>query len=93
MQAIAGCAAGERIGGQSKYAPLSKQHQPAPANDAHRGGEAGAALEPQLEGACAALERDKIRNRATCAVARKLVAYLMAVDKSGKPYEDRTPEG
>jgi transposase len=29
------------------------------------------------------------RNRATLAVARKLVAYLMAVDKSGKPFEAR----
>jgi transposase len=31
------------------------------------------------------------RNRATLAVARKLVAYLLAVDKSGKPFEVRTP--
>jgi transposase len=29
------------------------------------------------------------RNRATLAVARKLVAYLLAVDKSGKPFEIR----
>jgi transposase len=29
------------------------------------------------------------KNRATLAVARKLVAYLLAVDKSGKPFEDR----
>jgi hypothetical protein len=29
------------------------------------------------------------RNRATLAVARKLVAYLMAVDKSGKPFQPR----
>jgi transposase len=29
------------------------------------------------------------RNRATLAVARKLVAYLLAVDKSGKPFEVR----
>ena len=29
------------------------------------------------------------RNRATLAVARKLVAYLMAVDKSGKPFQLR----
>jgi transposase len=28
-------------------------------------------------------------NQATLAVARKLVAYLMAVDKSGKPFEMR----
>jgi transposase len=30
-------------------------------------------------------------NQATLAVARKLVAYLLAVDKSGKPFEIRTP--
>jgi transposase len=30
-------------------------------------------------------------NRATLAVARKLVAYLLAVDKSGKPFQIRTP--
>src|SRR5215471_1102920 len=29
------------------------------------------------------------RNRATLAVARKLVAYLLAVDKSGKPFAMR----
>jgi transposase len=31
------------------------------------------------------------RNRATLEVARKLVAYLLAVDKTGKPFEIRTP--
>jgi transposase len=31
------------------------------------------------------------RNRATLEVARKLVAYLLAVDKSGKPFQVRTP--
>ncbi len=30
-------------------------------------------------------------NRATLQVARKLVAYLMAVDKSGQPFQLRTP--
>ncbi len=29
------------------------------------------------------------RNRATLAVARKLVAYLLAVDKSGQPFQIR----
>jgi len=33
------------------------------------------------------------RNRATLAVARKLVAYLMAVDKSGKPFQVRASAG
>jgi hypothetical protein len=32
------------------------------------------------------LERGN-RNRATLAVARKLVAYLLAVDKSGQPFQ------
>jgi transposase len=32
------------------------------------------------------------RNRATLAVARKLVAYLMAVDKSGQPFQMRDQE-
>jgi len=31
------------------------------------------------------------RNRATLQVARKLVAYLMAVDKSGQSFQLRTP--
>ena len=30
-------------------------------------------------------------NRATLAVARKLVAYLLAVDKSGQPFQPRNP--
>jgi len=32
------------------------------------------------------------RNRATPAVARKLVAYLLAVDKSGQPFQPRSAE-
>ena len=31
------------------------------------------------------------RNRATLAVARKLVAYLLAVDKSGQPFQVHSP--
>jgi len=30
-------------------------------------------------------------NRATLQVARKLVAYLLAVDKNGQPFQVRTP--
>ena len=32
------------------------------------------------------------RNRATLAVARKLVAYLLAVDRSGQPFQMRVPD-
>ena len=38
------------------------------------------------------LERGN-RNRATMAVARKLVAYLLAVDKSGQPFQVRGTPG
>ncbi len=31
------------------------------------------------------------KNRATLAVARKLVAYMMAVDRSCKNFQERTP--
>lgn len=47
---------------------------------------------PQL---AAVYQREKDRghcNRATLAVARKLVAYLLAVDKAGKAFEVRTAE-
>ena len=33
------------------------------------------------------LEKENSRNRATCAVARKMVAYLMSVDRSSRPFE------
>jgi transposase len=54
-----------------------------------------AKLAPQWNPQLAALhEREMGRghhNRATLLVARKLVAYLLAVDKSGKPFQIRTP--
>ena len=37
------------------------------------------------------LGRGGHKNRATLEVARKLVAYLLAVDKSGQPFEPRIP--
>jgi transposase len=46
---------------------------------------------PQLEAVHAREVERGNRNRATLAVARKLVAYLLAVDKSGQPFQPRTP--
>ena len=37
-----------------------------------------------------AIAQGASRNRATLEVARKLVAYLLAVDKSGQPFEVRS---
>ena len=55
-----------------------------------------AKLAPRWNPQLAELHQEEIksgrhRNRATLEVARKLVAYLLAVDKSGKPFEIRTP--
>jgi len=54
-----------------------------------------AKLAPRWNPQLAALHERELqrghRNRATLEVARKLVAYLLAVDKSGKPFEVRVP--
>ncbi len=87
------CSGQHESAGKSKYAPLSKQRNPHLQTMLIEAAKLAPRWNPQLKKVhAAALEQDKNRNRATCAVARKLVAYLMAVDKSGKPFEDRTPE-
>ena len=54
-----------------------------------------AKLAPRWNAQLAALHARELerghRNRATLAVARKLVAYLLAVDKSGHPFQVRAP--
>lgn len=56
-----------------------------------------AKLAPRFNPQLAAVHQRELqrgnRNRATLAVARKLVAYLMAVDKSGKPFQLRASVG
>jgi len=56
-----------------------------------------AKLAPRLGPDLAAIHDREVergnKNRATLAVARKLVAYLLAVDKSGKPFEPRREPG
>jgi transposase len=46
---------------------------------------------PQLAALHAHASRRGHANRATLQVARKLVAYLLAVDKSGQPFQVHTP--
>jgi transposase len=46
---------------------------------------------PQLAALHAQQRERGHANRATLQVARKLVAYLLAVDKSGQPFQVRTP--
>jgi len=79
------------IGRQTKAGADLETAQRALANSAGGGGEGSAAVEPAIgSGPRREVQRGH-RNRATLEVARKLVAYLLAVDKSGKPFEIRTP--
>lgn len=83
------CSAQDSSAGQDRRGPLSKQRNK---HLQHILIEA-AKLAPRHNGALAqvherALKRGN-RNRATVAVARKLVAYLMAVDRGQQAYEPR----
>lgn len=81
------CSAQHESGGKERRAPLSKERNPylqsilievaklAPSKYLHLGNVHQAAL-----------DRGYNRNRATLAVARKMAAYLLSVDKSGNPF-------
>jgi hypothetical protein len=58
---------------------------------ADRSGQAGAAMEPAVGHTACQRIRTGPSHRATLQVARKLVAYLLAVDKSGQPFRILTP--
>jgi len=85
------CSGRNESAGKSKRAPLSKQRNPHLQSILIEAAKLAPHHNAQLaQMHSAALERGYNRNRATCAVARKLVAYLMAVDKSGQDYEARS---
>jgi transposase len=82
------CSGRNESAGKNKRAPLSKQRNPHLQTILIEASKLAPRYNTQLEQVhAAALERGYNRNRATCAVARKLVAYLMAVDKSGEEYK------
>jgi transposase len=83
------CSAQRSSAGHEQRGPLSKQrnkHLPVMLIEA-------AHLAPRFNPELARVyERERARgngNRATLAVARKLVAYLLAVDRSGQPFQAR----
>ncbi len=85
------CSGRNESAGKNKRAPLSKQRNPHLQSILIEAAKLAPRWNAQLAKTHAdALERGYNRNRATCAVARKLVAFLMAVDKSGQVYEDRS---
>ena len=76
---------------KQKRGPISKQRNPHLQTVLIE----AAKLAPRWNRGLAELHEQELkrghRNRATLEVARKLVAYLLAVDKSGKPFEVRNP--
>jgi transposase len=83
------CSAQNSSAGMDYRGPLSKQRNKHLQTILIEAAKLAPRWNPQL---ALVYERESARgndNRATLAVARKLVAYLMAVDKSGKPFEAR----
>lgn len=84
------CSGRNESGGKNKRAPLSKQRNPHLQTILIEAAKLAPRWNTQLAQVhAAALERGYNRNRATLAVARKLVAYLRAVDTSGRDYDAR----
>jgi transposase len=76
--------------GKQQRSPISKQRNAWLQTALIEAAKLAPRWNPQLAAVHArALERGH-RNRATLQVARKLVAYLLAVDKSGQPFQLRT---
>jgi transposase len=76
--------------GKQQHMPLSKQRNAWLQSTLIEAAKVAPLWNPQLA-AVHAQELDRgHRNRATLAVARKMVAYLLAVDKSGQPFQLRS---
>ena len=91
-QAVSYCgltSAQHNSAGKEQRGPISKQRNPHLQTILIEAAKLAPRYNPQL----AAVHQRELqrgnRNRATLAVARKLVAYLMAVDKSGQPFQMR----
>lgn len=85
------CSGQNQSAGKSKNGPLSKQRNPHLQTVLIEASKLAPRWNAQLKQVHThALASDPRRNRATCAVARKLVSFLMAVDKSGEAYKDHS---
>ncbi len=84
------CAAQRESAGKTQRTPLSKQRNKHLQTVLIEAAKLAPRYNPELQ---AVHERELLRgsrNRATLAVARKLAAYLLAVDRGGKPFAPRT---
>ena len=89
------CSGGNESAGKNKRAPLSKQRNPHLQCILIEAAKLAPRWNPQLKALHerAVSELGYNRNRATLAVARKMVCYLMAVDKSKKDFVLMTDAG
>lgn len=86
------CSAQHESAGKQWRAPLSKERNPHLQRVLIEAAKLAPSKLDRLERVhAAAIQRGYNSNRATLAVARKLVAYLMAVDKSGNPFTSLEP--
>lgn len=76
-------------GGSSKRMPISKQRNKHLQTVLIEAAKIAPRWNANLAAVCEREQGRGNRNRATLAVARKMVAYLLAVDKSGKPFQAR----
>ena len=82
------CSGQNESAGKNKRGPLSKQRNAHLQTMLIEAAKLAPRWNAQLARVHAeSLEKENSRNRATCAVARKMVAYLMSVDKSSRPFE------
>ena len=77
--------------GKEQRGPISKQRNAHLQTTLIEAAKLAPRWNPQLAAVHAREVERGHRNRATLAVARKLVAYLLAVDKSEKPFQQRSP--
>ena len=77
---------------KAQRGPISKQRNPWLQTVLIEAAKLAPQWNPQLKAVQEKESQKGHANRTTLEVARKLVAYLMAVDKSGKPFQLRTAE-
>jgi len=88
-----GLCSGESQSGDKHYrTPLSKQRNKYLQSVLIEAAKVAPLWNPQLKEVHERALAHGHRNQATLAVARKLVAYMMAVDRSGKPFEPKMAE-
>jgi len=83
------CSAQNSSAGKQRRGPLSKQRNRHLQTILIEAAKLAPRWNPQLKLVYETAVKKGNRNQATLAVARKLVAYLMAVDRNGKPFEVR----